>query len=71
MRRLIGLHYTFLNSKNRHSYRLNTVILSFVKILSFVNISENLQENQGPKVTFWKDCEFPFRRDFFPWNLSM
>ena len=28
-------------------------------IYSFINIAENLQENQIQKVVFWKDCAFP------------
>ena len=51
-----------------HWLELITVILNFLKqiqfekdiqlLLFFVNISENLQENQGPKAVFWENYAF-------------
>ena len=66
-----SLHYIspntqkILASDTFYWLELVTVIFSFLKIFSlkkdiqiFFNISENLRENQSPKLVFWKDYAF-------------
>ena len=44
-------------------FNLKKTILTLLKIL--FNTSENLQENQSPKVVLWKDCMYPFKLNIY------
>ena len=66
----MSLHYNFPNTSENTNFKhisltgtdhcnlklSKSIVYSFI---FFFNTSENQQNNQSPKVVFWKDCVFP------------